>query len=420
MAWAGGTFTRIDGPTGWQDDAAGGIGITATLHDTAFNDLATSGINECLNKAGQNTPTANLPMGGFRHTGCGNAVADSDYATLGQIKGGVTFNSSAKIKGDFSNATVTNRTAFQTSTTNGSTQLEVLPDGTGTLAQITMIGASDAANASILQVLQFGSTESSIRTSKRGTGTFTPMTFYTSDIERVKIATNGDISIGGVVARAQTEIYGGGQNTAALTDAGNRGGTLRIIDSGGGAGNGGAITFGTSQADTVNSAGFAAIKGLLASGVSNTTGHLAFATRNATGDTALTERMRIVDNGNVWLSSAIATTATAANLFVDTADNYNIKRSTSSLRYKTNVQDYTKGLTAVQALRPVSFKGKTDGDKVFAGFIAEEVDATGLTEFVVYDEEGRPDSLAYSHMVALLTKAIQELSARVEALEAQT
>jgi len=111
------------------------------------------------------------------------------------------------------------------------------------------------------------------------------------------------------------------------------------------------------------------------------------------------------------------TTATAANLNVDSSGSF--KRSTSSLRYKINVQDATHGLSDVMKLRSVTYNGKNDGDKVFGGFIAEEVDGAGLSEFVAYDEEGRPDALHYGNMVALMAKAIQELSAKVDAQAAE-
>ena len=96
-----------------------------------------------------------------------------------------------------------------------------------------------------------------------------------------------------------------------------------------------------------------------------------------------------------------------------------LRRSTSSLRYKTDVIDAAHGLADVLKLRSVTYKGINDGDKVFGGLIAEEVHDAGLTEFVAYDNEGRPDALAYGNMVALLVKAVQELSAKVAALEAK-
>jgi hypothetical protein len=111
------------------------------------------------------------------------------------------------------------------------------------------------------------------------------------------------------------------------------------------------------------------------------------------------------------------TSASASNVGVDAAGGF--FRSTSSLRYKTNVVDAAHGLADVLKLRSVTYKGKNDGDTVFGGLIAEEVHDAGLTEFVAYDKEGRPDALHYGNMVALLVKAVQELSAKVAALEAK-
>lgn len=57
MAWSGGTFTRTNGvnsgATTWATDAAAGVKIVDTRHDTHDQDLAT-GINQCLNKDGSN------------------------------------------------------------------------------------------------------------------------------------------------------------------------------------------------------------------------------------------------------------------------------------------------------------------------------------------------------------------------------
>jgi len=115
-----------------------------------------------------------------------------------------------------------------------------------------------------------------------------------------------------------------------------------------------------------------------------------------------------------WYSS---TSASAANVYVDS---YGVLyRSTSSLRYKSDVQNATHGLEEVLKLRSVTYRGKSDGEQVFGGLIAEEVDAAGLKEFVVYDKEGQPDGLHYGHMVALLTKAIQEQQQQIDALKAE-
>ena len=132
----------------------------------------------------------------------------------------------------------------------------------------------------------------------------------------------------------------------------------------------------------------------------------------------------VILTGTDTLSPYNNTTASAANLFVTSGGE--LQRSTSSLKYKKNVQDAPYGLQELMALRAVTYQGKStsDGDTVYGGLIAEEVDAAGLQEFVQYADDGTPDALAYGNMVSLCIKAIQEqqeiiaeLQAKVAALE---
>jgi hypothetical protein len=108
------------------------------------------------------------------------------------------------------------------------------------------------------------------------------------------------------------------------------------------------------------------------------------------------------------------TTGSAANLYVDSGGT--LSRSTSSLKYKKNIQDANFGLTDLLKLRAVTYEGKAEQDagKTFGGLIAEEVHEAGLTEFVQYATDGTPDALSYGNMVALCVKAIQELKALVD------
>lgn len=67
--------------------------VTSTvISSTAFNaltaDLAT-GLSTALTKDGQTTPTANIPMGGFKLTGLGAGVAGTDAANLSQVQSAV-------------------------------------------------------------------------------------------------------------------------------------------------------------------------------------------------------------------------------------------------------------------------------------------------------------------------------------------
>jgi hypothetical protein len=61
-----------------------GTVITSTAFNALTADLAT-GLTTAVTKDGQTTPTANLPMGTYRHTGVGNATARTDYASAGQV-----------------------------------------------------------------------------------------------------------------------------------------------------------------------------------------------------------------------------------------------------------------------------------------------------------------------------------------------
>jgi len=122
----------------------------------------------------------------------------------------------------------------------------------------------------------------------------------------------------------------------------------------------------------------------------------------------------VINTGTAANSPYNNTTAIAANLNV--AADGSLSRSTSSIKYKNSITNYDKGLDIVNQLRPVYYKGNNDGDKTFAGLIAEEVHDLGLTEFVQYAEDGSPDALSYSNMVSLLVKAIQEQQAQIEEL----
>jgi hypothetical protein len=113
------------------------------------------------------------------------------------------------------------------------------------------------------------------------------------------------------------------------------------------------------------------------------------------------------------------TTGNSPNTWINPASSYGIYINTSSIRYKRDVTNYDKGLDIVAQLRPVYYKGisEVDGDKQFAGLIAEEIHDLGLTEFVNYLEDGRPNSLSYPNMITLAFKAIQELKAEIEILK---
>jgi hypothetical protein len=141
--------------------------------------------------------------------------------------------------------------------------------------------------------------------------------------------------------------------------------------------------------------------------------------RTSSGNIVLSDgngypRLRISSDPYLIVQAVYDTTTSgSANVFVGSGGV--IQRSTSSRRYKNNINDAIHGLAEVLKLRPVTYKGNNDGDTIFGGLIAEEVHDVGLTEFVQYNDDNEPDSLAYGSMVSLCIKAIQELKAELDA-----
>lgn len=150
-------------------------------------------------------------------------------------------------------------------------------------------------------------------------------------------------------------------------------------------------------------------------GTNTTSANYAFWAENSANTDLFSARNDgFISTGTAANSPYNSTTASAANLVV--ASGGGLSRSTSSIKYKTDVQDAPHGLAEVLRLRPVTYKGKNDGDIVFGGLIAEEVHAVGLSEFVQYAADGTPDALAYGNMVSLCIKAIQELKAEIDSI----
>ena len=131
------------------------------------------------------------------------------------------------------------------------------------------------------------------------------------------------------------------------------------------------------------------------------------------------EGMRIASNGSVTIPGlATQTSSSSANVVCNNSTG-TLLRSTSSRRYKENIVDAEFGLSELLVLRPVNYNSISDddGDTLFSGLIAEEVHEAGLTTFVSYDDQDRPDALHYAPMISLCVKAIQEQQAIIEDLQ---
>ena len=208
--------------TGQIAIANGGTG--ASTAQTAINALTqvSSATNEYVltkdtstgNAVWKSIPAGSIPDASTTVSGLVNITTQ----TFGGVKtfndgltsnGNLTFTgTSRRILADFSNATIASRTLFQSSTTNGNTGVYVVPNGTSSTSAIITTGGSDTANANTFNFGNIGA-EATIRASKTGTASFGPITFYTSDIERLRINANGAVGIG-CTAAADAEFQVGG------------------------------------------------------------------------------------------------------------------------------------------------------------------------------------------------------------------
>jgi hypothetical protein len=162
---------------------------------------------------------------------------------------------------------------------------------------------------------------------------------------------------------------------------------------------------------------------------------LVFAT-TASGASIPTERMRIAQNGHVkCVGFYDNTTASGANMHIESDGD--VKRSTSSKKYKTAIEDIENTYSdALLDCRPVWYRSTCTGDNPghgFWGFIAEEVAEIDprlvfwKTTEVTYDENGsavqtpcdpEPEGVAYDRFVPHLLNLIKRQQQAIETLEA--
>ena len=151
---------------------------------------------------------------------------------------------------------------------------------------------------------------------------------------------------------------------------------------------------------------------------------------NATTTNATTTTLYA--SGAVAFAGLTATTTIGTSVCISNTNQLTTRAATtdcagqsSSLRYKEDITSLSdaSGLQEVLALRPVSFKYRADYLGGFAddpnwssehvGFIAEEVQQVD-PRLIVINSIGQPETMQYQNLTAVLVKAIQELSLRLD------
>lgn len=472
MGWSGGTYRKGNyASNGWTGDASLGIGIEASRHDDQDTDFET-GINTCLTKDGQNTATTNLPMGGFKHLNIANATARNHYAAAGQVQDSAfiwcgTSAGSANAQTLSPTPVITayaagqvfrfiagfTPTAAPTLAVSGLAAkniindqvgiaqgalafyagqvCEVIYDGTsfilrnGAGSNILLGNFDNANNGRAINfyksratsyptnvIVQNGDNIGVINfNGANGTGydraSFiaglidgTPgassdmpggIIFGTTPegsattVERMRLKSTGQLIIGQTTAANTEEIIAAGTGTGQQIIAINGGSS--------GTNAGGNLTIRNGATSIIAIGGRSAVVG----GAYDATPQLYFnATPKVLGITS-----GVGDRFMKW-----STTTTSWTY------------DTSSERFKENIKDLHYGLETLKQLRSREFDYKGEAARHDIGFIAEEV-VKVVPEVVGLDLEGKPEAVMYDRLTSLLCKAIQELAAKVEALEAK-
>jgi hypothetical protein len=408
-----------------------------------------------------------------------NTVAATDFqgaVTSLSNAGNLTFSSTGqRILGDFSNSTVTNRVAFQTSTANSTTNLAVLPNGTGTNSFTTYFNNSDPTNASTAVVGIVGSTDVRITAGITGTGTYLPIAMLAGGSERLRITTAGNIGVGTTAPFSANgtnlEIANATVSRLVLNQTGTRRMSFGVgsnafniydetadaerfkIDASGNVGIGNSPSAKLTVTDSVHSCqmfiGYSDNNNYYQSNASqiwttynggsermrlDTTGALLL---NTASNASWRGKISVASNSSSELYPLALnnTDAGSGNQVVidfyrngtrtgyvantNTATNY---YSVSDYRLKDNVQPMQNALSKVATLKPVTYTWKIDGSNG-QGFIAHEL-AESFPEAVsgekdALDKNGDPfhQGIDTSLLVATLTAAIQELKAENDTLK---
>lgn len=132
--------------------------------------------------------------------------------------------------------------------------------------------------------------------------------------------------------------------------------------------------------------------------------------------------------GNTTSSSVISlgvynSSVSGRDVFVNSSGviGYN---SASSKRFKHQITPLNLDVEKILTIQPVIFKYNSgilheteNQDSIHVGFIAEDLDEAGLTNFVGYDENGVPESIQYSRYVIALQAVVRDQAQKINDLK---
>lgn len=416
-AWSGGNFTRAN-PT-WATDASLGIGIEAGRHDAQDNDF-TTGIDQCLNKTGQNSMTGDLNLGGYRAVNAAAGTAAAPAICAGNDVNTGMYSSAADEVSFATNGVV--RTTIDSAGNVGlGTGGDATPEGvagagskqltvkaTGSYAQVNMFSRTTTSDASYINLCK-----------SRGSaaGNFTIITAGdTVGAVNFSGATGTEFrpcaTISGVSDATPSSTSMPGRLVFATTPAGSLSATERMrIASDGTVGIGG-LNDSTERLRVIGS--------------DTTSSNYSFSARSST-----TLVFCVRNDGRVGIGTGAPGYQLALSTDSAAKPTTNTWTIASDERIKTNVQPYAKGLAEICQVNPITYdyngKGGIPAGPGGVSILAQELQPVFPECVGSYkgklDEGDEEDTeiLNYNgHAITFaLINAVKELNAKVEALEAK-
>lgn len=411
--------------------SAGGAGtVTSVNASTAISGLSFSG--GPVTSAGTLTLSGTL---GVQGGGTGTTSLTSGAVLIGAGTSAVT--------------SVSPGTAANVLTSNGSAWVSQAPSGGGAVSSVTgsgsgisvspTTGAVVVSNTGVTSIVAgtnvtiSGATGAVTINATSASGTFSasdgtaasPSIFFTSDTNTGIFRPTTD-TLGFTTGGLRSGFISGASNGSVFIGY-NAGGTSSVLTS---------VAIGPRAGEAITNAGCVFIgngAGLATTGANNT------CIGNGAGSTLTTGAANtIIGTGAQPSTATVSNEITLGSSSVVTLRcQVTTITSLSDMRDKKDIEDLDAGLGFINALRPVQFTWDMrptegmDGEVIEGrkgdpdtGFLAQDLKAaqidTGITiPGLVYDSN--PDKLeaGYGKLLPVLVKAIQELSAKVEALEAQ-
>ena len=238
-----------------------------------------------------------------------------------------------------------------------------------------------------------------------------PLTFGTSNTERMRITSGGSVGIGTSSPSTKLHIAGTAANTVsyvsdttgyALYQLGNTGGGLYL------------------GIDSSTASGFA--NGAYSRHIYSTGAYPLIISTNDT------ERMRITSGGYI-VTIAVTygnTSGGAANMFLFGAGDYGIGRSVSSAKYKTQIEDVEESFVSnIYKMRPIWYRSICERDRKdwsHFGFVAEEI--AEIEPRLVHwdkDEDGNmvAEGVQYDRITVLLVAEMQKMRTEIQEQQKQ-